>query len=198
MQEITNATIQPLNIASAAFIIQIVLSSLMYAGFYILRSNTDTHSMHGESPRLSLDDKTQVYFFLFIISTFALVLFCEEMQNLWSPLFAEIPELPKAKSMLIAIFLIDSAFAAYLIYNTGGSKNSPFSAILFTIPALCIFLRLPPESYISTGLLCLLLYYVCFTANTEKSGSSFATALINTGCLIISIVTGHFTRPTPM
>lgn len=79
------------------------------------------------------------------------------------------------------------------------SRTSPFLSALFTIPALAIFLRLPPSSFLAFAGMAAVIYVLLLTPGMERQQpSQKPAAFMNLACLFLSIFTGYITRPVPI
>lgn len=124
-----------------------------------------------------------------------------ESQNLeWSPVFENIKFSLSNQAALLVAFMSNLIVVSILIWNTGGSEKSPFVSILFTIPSLAIFLRLDASTFIGcavfSGFSYILLLYFNNRGNAPSGKQPFV--FVNIFCLILSIATGFFSRPTPI
>lgn len=60
------------------------------------------------------------------------------------------------------VFLLDIFGAAALMAVSGGGKGSPFSSVLFSLPALSIFLKEPPSRFVMYTALTAILFWLLF------------------------------------
>lgn len=198
---LNNAQIQALNVAAATLLIQLVLvlllsiTSWLYSttirlpgGRYLTREDQKAESIR-RSPLI----------FVFIIS-FAVLLVSDEFYGIWGPLFkgVGINTLPTI-SAIGFVFVIDLLLVGYLIAITGGSRHSPFTSTLFTIPSLAIFLRLPPDMFFTYAVIASIVYLVLmFIESKPYGGSGVPSAFMNISCLFLAMLIGYITRPVPI
>ena len=100
------------------------------------------------------------------------------------------------------MFLLDIIGAALLMGITGGSKDSPFSAVLFMLPALAIFLREDPSRFFFYTGLAVVLFLILRKAGDmgkavlENPKVQLSFQVVTLGCLALSSLVGYATRPT--
>lgn len=196
-----NTQIQPLNVGAATLLIQLVLVLLLSitcwhysstirlpGGRYLTRADHEAESIR-RSPLI----------FVFIAS-FAVLLVSDEFYGIWGPLFkgVGINTLPKI-SAIGFVFVIDFLLVGYLMAITGGSRYSLFTSTLFTIPSLAIFLRLPPNMFVTYAVIASIVYLVFLYIQSEPYGSSgFPSAFMHISCLLLAMLIGYITRPVPI
>jgi hypothetical protein len=129
-----------------------------------------------------------------------LLLISDELYSIWSPLFQGVViNTISARTAIFLVFVLNLGFVCYLVAVTGGSRTSPFLSALFTVPALAIFLRLPPSSFLTFAALAAVIYLLLFTPEMERQQpSQTPAAFMNLACLFLSIFTGYITRPVPI
>jgi hypothetical protein len=196
-----NAPIQPLNVAAATLLIQLVLVLLLSVtswlhsstirlpgGRYLTKADQEAESIR-RSPMI----------FVFIIS-FAVLLVSDEFYGIWGPLFkgVGINTLPTISGIGF-VFIIDLLLVGYLMAISGGSRYSPFTSTLFTIPSLAIFLRLPPNMFFTYAVIASIVYLVFMYIQSDPYGSSgLPSVFMNISCLFLAMLTGYITRPVPI
>lgn len=194
-------SIQPLNVAAATLLIQLLLITLLAVTSSLYRSA-------GWEPRMSLGSEVALSphplrksptLFVAIIS-FATLLISDELYTIWSPIFQGVGiNTISAFTAISIVFIVDLLLVGYLVVATGGSKASPFTSALFTIPALAIFLRLPPSMFFTYAVVAGLVYLVLLSPQFEtQSKTQAAAAFMNISCLLLSMFTGYITRPVPI
>lgn len=153
--------------------------------------------------------------------TVTCVVASDEMFRLTAPMFGDLAASRglSRNTTFVILFVTDLLLTFRLIYVTGGSKSSPFTALLFLLPTVAIFLREPPVRFLTYAILAAALY--CFgllvdRAYTKKVDilrgeigggppdfsivrtDTPAHAIVSLGCLAIGIMTGYVTRPLPV
>jgi len=196
-------SIQPINVAGATLLVQVLLVSVLGIGGRIYRSRWNTtdrpFSSLSESVLPPLPLRSTPLTFL-ALSTFTLLLLSEDLYSVWSPLFQGLGiSTFKTSTSILLVYILNLWAIAYLILRTGGSSSSPFLSALFTIPALAIFLRMPPWAFITIAVLAGLIYLVLLPADTDRRQPSQApSAFMNIACLTLAMLTGYVTRPVPI
>lgn len=138
----------------------------------------------------------------FSLITLACLVFSQEIILSSKPAFGgvEFPALPRAYAFLI-VFGLDILGAGILMSFTGGSKDSPFSAVLFALPTLSIFLRETPTRFFAYTIMsvCLFLMFARPNKNCEdileNPKHRMAFQLVTLGCLALSTLVGYAMRP---
>lgn len=195
-------SIQPLNVAAATLLVQLFLMSLIAIASSLFESKRwfkRVTRMLGSDLIEGKELKNSPTLFVALCS-FAALLISDELYSIWSPIFQGVGINTISASKAIAlVFVMDLFLVAYLMTSTGGSRTSPFVTVLFTIPALAIFLRLPPEQFLWFTVIAIIIYLVMLLEifNRESSRQS-AAAFTNIACLLLSMFTGYITRPIPI
>jgi hypothetical protein len=192
-------SIQPLNVAAATLLVQLLLITLLAitASLYrgIKPSGASTRflgdSIHGQvqlrrSPTLFV-----------ALASFAALLISDELYSIWSPIFQGVGiNTISASSAIATVFVMDLFLIAYLVATSGGSQSSPFLPALFTVPALCIFLRLPPSMFVSFAVIAAVMYVMLLIQQpVHAQASQVPSAFMAISCLFLSMFTGYITRP---
>ena len=155
------------------------------------------------------------------IITVACMVASDELYRAWSPFMGDLAfagGVSRSVTFLV-LFTTDLMVAFWLITRTGGSKRSPFTTLLFTIPSLAIFLREPPSRFLTYLAVAAMFYLLGLLASRNRldgidvlrggddpPGMPYAMKLadtpahvtVNLGCLFIAAVTGYITRPVPI
>lgn len=198
--EIQEVDMQSVNLTTAFVITQFFLLIIVFSGILLLsmgERNLPTFSSH---PRHA----TRRYPFLFAgfaLVTIGLLIFSEDVMSYSRPVFGDVqlPSIARNNAFFL-VFSTDILGAANLIFLTGGAKDSPFSAILLTLPALTIFLREPPERLLGYTVTTALLF-LCIRSDAswrttrENPHQRIAHTLVTLGCLALSTLVGYATRP---
>ena len=199
-------SIQPLNVAAATLLVQLLLITLLAITSSLVASSRSEARLRiyalGESHE-ERQDKTALRKAptLFVaLASFAVLLISDELYSIWSPIFQGVGiNTISAASAISTVFILDIALISYLMFATGGSRSSPFLSALFTVPALAIFLRLPPAFFGFYAAVACLAYLALSAPALERGRTSHsAAAFMNIACLMLSMFTGYITRPVPI
>lgn len=194
MQSDVEQSLRPLNIAAATLLVQLMLVTLI-----TIASSIYKRHRHGWESETRTDENLlrSTPTLLVALSSFALLLVSEDLYSIWSPIFLFVGiNTISTTAAINSVFLLDLGLVTYLMAKTGGSHTSPFQSVLFTIPALAIFLRLPPSSFILYAVLAAVVYTVLFAPNFEPDHyKPSAGAFMTIACLALSMFTGYITRP---
>lgn len=200
-------SIQPLNVAAATFLVELLLITVLAITSSLFRGNRwppgmSAHLHPGFPPTQdSAGGALRRSPTLFVaLASFAVLLISDEFYSIWSPIFQGVGiNTISAATAIGTVFILNLFLVAYLMFATGGSRGSPFLSALFTIPALAIFLRLPPSMFITYAVLACVLYLVMLAPAFERVQSNqSAAAFMNISCLLLSMFTGYITRPVPI
>ena len=195
-------SIQPLNVAAATLLVQLLLITLLaitaslYRG---IKPNGAGTRFLGDSIHGQVQLRRSPTLFV-ALASFAALLISDELYSIWSPIFQGVGiNTISASSAIATVFVMDLLLIAYLVATTGGSQSSPFLPALFTVPALGIFLRLPPSMFVSFAILAAIIYVVLLIQQPEHTqASQFPSAFMAIACLFLSMFTGYITRPVPI
>ena len=193
-------SIQPLNIAAATLLIQVILLTLIgiATSIYTARVLVPDESYRTTGQRYLTGGVIRRSPTLFVtLFSIAVLLISDELYLTWSPIFQGVGiNTISTATAINLVFGLDLILVGYLIYATGGSRKSPFVATLMTIPALAIFLRLSPGVFITYAVIAALIYLL-FLAPIRELGQPTigAVAFMNIACLLLSMFTGYITRP---
>lgn len=191
---------QPVNLTMAFAVTQLFLLVIVFFGILVLRAGERKLSVYSESPRPATRTHP-VLFAGFALLTLGLLIFSEEVLFYSKPVFGdvELPGIGRTNAFLF-VFALDILGASFLIRITGGSKNSPFGAVLFTLPVLSIFLREPPGRFLwytfAVAALFLLVQVDMARRDIEENPNHRAAfSFVTLGCLALSTMVGYATRP---
>ncbi|MCP2517380.1 hypothetical protein M5J07_20745 [Achromobacter mucicolens] len=191
--------LEPLNIAGATFVLQLVLIVIFALGVFL----DGTPSRQNSKYQQLLTILTAMIISLLILSI------SDRFYPIWQPMLGEVafePPLSQGSALSI-IFGLDYMTAYVLIRQSGGGRDSPFAPILFLLPTLSIFLRLPGMLTVIFGAATAVLFTVsigfsnprqsAFSASYEYPGqrSMAAFQVVTILCLIVTLLTGYITRP---
>ena len=188
-----------INLTNAFVVTQFMLLVIAFLGIVVLqRGETQMTRLPG-TPRPA----SKLFFpvFGFALITIGILVFTNDVLLFSKPVFGDIefPGISKSVAFIL-VFLFDLFGAATLILVTGGSRDSPFSAILFSLPALAIFLRESPERYLSYALVAAMLFLLVQTniaRSTLSDNPNYKSAFtwVTLLCLMLSTLLGYATRP---
>jgi hypothetical protein len=196
-------SIQPLNVAGATLLVQVLLVSILgiggriFQGRWTMENRTIGRASIEDFPPLPL--RTTPLTFL-ALSTFTLLLLSEDLYSVWSPLFHGLGiSTIKTSTAILLVYVLNLWAVGYLVLRTGGSTSSPFLSALFTLPALAIFLRMPPWAFITVAVLTAIVYLVLLAPiSGTRQPSQAPAAFMNIACLVLAMLTGYVTRPVPI
>jgi len=192
----------PRTLTTAFLFTQFVLLVIVYIGIIALRTGEKKYSLFSDNPRLATRNLPSLVLGFGLV-TLACLAFSQGFFLLSKPILSwlEISALSRADAFL-GVFILDIIGAGLLVAVTGGSKESPFAAVLFTLPALSIFLReSPTRFFIYTGLAVVLLLLFqrprgSGRATVENPKHMLSFQLVTLGCLALISIIGYATRVT--
>ena len=185
-------------LTNAFVLTQFSLLLIVFLGIMVLRA--------GETNMSALYSRPATRRFPFLFAGFALVtigllIFSEDVVLSSRPVFGdiELPSISKDTAFLV-VFSVDLLGAAFLILLTGGSKDSPFSAILLVLPALAIFMREPPQRFLSYTFVAAVLFLLvqadlAWRTIQENPYHRITFMFVTLSCLGLSTMVGYATRP---
>ncbi len=195
-------SIQPLNVAAATLLVQLILIALLAITSSLCRTqNWEASEMRILGGRFSPGSKLYRSPTLFVaLATFAVLLISDDLYSIWSPIFQGVGiNTMSTFTAISVVFILDLLLVGYLISVTGGSRSSPFLPALFTVPPLAIFLRLPPSMFFSYAAVATVIYLVLFSLRSDDPRpGQMAGAFLSIACLLLSMFTGYITRPVPI
>ena len=130
--------LQPVNVTGAIIVVQLCLLIIISLGIFL---NTE---------RVARRSKQRSYGATIILAVFSLlaISMSADFYAIWSPILGDVSLPTIARSNAFAwVFTLDIVFVFALIFWTGGTMASPFTSVLFLIPALAIFLRETPIKF---------------------------------------------------
>jgi hypothetical protein len=198
----TPQVIQQFNIVGASIFLQFVLLFILFvatylANAYITAVDTSNHLDYRSKHSKPL---SQIFVLLGVFFSFGPLIISESFVSMWEPIFQGVDiSLPNQKSLLL-VFIVDLIIVTFLIWYSGGSGKSPFVSVLFMLPALAIFLRLDTSTFVSCAAYSIVAYIFLFYShnNSNAPSGNIPHIFVNVSCLVLSIVTGYFTRPIPI
>jgi uncharacterized membrane protein len=189
--------LKPVNVAGATIVVQVCLLTIIALA---IRVENETEIESRRTRKQSAYGLTVVLAILTIIA----VALSADFYQVWSPLMGDV-QLPTfgRSGAFMFVFMLDIVATIVLITWTGGSRSSPFTSMLFLIPALAIFLREPPWKFLTYAAIAGVYYF--FTCNDRgrfrmplgwtPDGSLQSHRVVNIGCLALAMLTGYITRP---
>lgn len=194
--------IEPLNIAGATFLLQFCILAVLMIGITMLNSARSAIDISNQidrkksAPPIPLTSIGWCF-----ILTFPALLLSESFSYVWGPLFQGI-RLPTfgTHAAVFFVFIVNLIVVTYLIFVSGGVQDSPFTAVLFMLPALAIFLRLQAYVFLFCAAYAALAYLlVLYWCNSElRLSAKHANAVVNSLCLGLTALIGFVTRPVPI
>ncbi len=191
----------PATLTTALLWTQVFLLLIIFSGIFVLRAGEARFSMFSYNPRLAT---TMLPFLVlgFSLTTLSILVFSQDFILLTKPIFGDVilPNINRNNAFL-SVFLLDIFGTAFLIWITGGSKDSPFSATLFNLPALSIFLRETPQRFFLYTSLTVFLFILLSRKNglsravLENTRHNLAFQIVSLGCLALATLVGYITRP---
>lgn len=190
-----------LSLTTAFLITQFFLLMIVFAGVIVLRAGESSFSAFSDNPRPAT--KHFPSFLLgFALITLACIAFSQDFVVLSKPVFGDIefPALSRSDAFLI-VFTLNIFGAGVLMHATGGAKDSPFAPVLFTLPALSIFLREPPSRFFTYTGFAVVLFLVfqkprgLGAAVLENPRQRVAFNVVILSLLALSTLVGYVTRP---
>ena len=194
--------IKPINVAAALLIIQFFLCLIWVVGIITTRVQ--------KVGTVDTDEFGKVTALVLVIATvLASVFICvltRDFYPVWSPILGDLtlPTIAGHTGVLL-IFMLDLVTASILMLSTGGAKDSAFTAILFLIPALAIFLRESPWRFFGYAFFAGIVYVLSLThkasvrryktIEVNSPSNHFAQGWVNVMCLLLTMITGYITRP---
>jgi hypothetical protein len=195
--------IQPVNVSGAILVVQLCLIVIFFFGTAVNFEN------RARSNRVKLYGAT----ILLAIFSILAVAMSADFYAIWAPILGDVTLPTIARSNAFAwVFTLDIVVTMVLVAWTGGTLESPFTAVLFLIPALAIFLRETPTKFFLYATLVGVYYYLSvgfdmrkratyesldpFTTYSRFGNTAVAAhRFVNLGCLALATVIGYITRP---
>lgn len=195
--------VNPANVAGATLLMQTLLMAMLGIAVYTANqasSAIDT-SNYVDYKKNNAQPIIYVTILISLLISFGVVLASEAITSLWSPLFNGVGFKPISNvTTACIVFIVDICIVSHFIWLTGGSEISPFNTVLFTLPALAIFLRLQSFIFVWCAVLATISYIILlfYFKTNHKIKGKLTPSIINISCLFISILTGYITRPNPI
>lgn len=187
--------LKPLNIAGGTIVVQIALIVILFIGVRLTRSRlVDEQRVNDKQFPLTIIVLTLLLNLAVLVETRAFYV-------VWSPILGDVtfPTISDSHGLMVS-FCIDLIAVTLLMMHTGGSKESPFTSVLFLIPALAIFLREPPWHFFAYAAYASIVYCWSLMIGVTGRGSAGHSAhgWVNVLCLGLTMLTGYITRPLPL
>lgn len=203
--------IQPVGLLGATLAVQLCVMILIAI----------TNRVLPQEGRLLLRSSCDQAVLWMALVTVGCIVASDDLYRLTAPMFGELAFAGalSRNTTFFVLFATDLILIFRLIYVTGGSKASPYTALFFLLPTVAIFLREPPVRFVIYALIAAGLYtlglrinkvhpsHVDILRGEDGGGSTLyaevqtdtpAHAIVNLGCLAIGIATGYVTRPGPI
>ena len=199
---IAEQSIQSINVVVATLLVQVLFLAILgiTGRLYRARRRSMLPINFGDIGNLSPDLLRIAPITFLALASFTLLLLSDDLCVIWGPLFqgVEISTL-RSSTAIFFVYLLNTWAVGFLMFQTGGSHSSPFVSALFTVPALAIFLRMPPWAFITIAVLSALIYLLLLAPRIARTQPSQApSAFANIACLALAMLTGYVTRPTPV
>lgn len=198
-----NLVIEPINVAGATFLIQFCILAIMIIGIYMANAALgaiDTSNQIGHNNNNLAPIRLTSVLMGFLL-TFPALFISESFFKIWGPLFQGIGiNTISTHAAVFFVFIVNLIIVTYLIWLSGGVQNSPFTAVLFMLPALAIFLRLQSYVFIISTVYASVAYLVILYLHEQnrRIKGKHANAVVNTLCLFLTALIGYITRPVPI
>lgn len=189
--------LKPVNVAGATIVVQVCLLTIIGIATFV-ENDTEVETRRARKQRaygLAL---------VLAILTIIAVALSKDFYMVWSPIMGDVllPTFDRAGAFF-CVFMLDIIATILLITWTGGSRSSPYTSMLFLIPALAIFLREPPMKFIAYAVIVGVYYFfTCIDRGRDRmplgwtiDGSLQSHRVVNIGCLALAMLTGYITRP---
>ncbi len=188
--------IKPASVAGATIIMQFSLLLIIFIGI----------SWHKEDKYKERPIKAKAFALgLFLaIMTILIIGLSQDYFEVWGAMMGDlnVPTINGSIAMTM-VFVLDIVVTITLILMTGGTRESPFTSMLFLIPSLAIFLRESPAKFLTYTvvvgvyywLTCRATYSGLHSLSFDRTDDLAAHRAVNIGCLILATVTGYITRP---
>jgi hypothetical protein len=208
--------VQPLNIPGATLVVQFCLVIILSLG---VTFTPDTS--FSIEPRLTKSGSLMLIVVLVLLTTLVII-FTKEFYVVWSAILGDLtlPTFSRAGGLAV-VFGVDLVIVWGLMVGTGGAKSSPFTSVLFLIPALAIFLREPPWRFLIYATVAAVMFLHSLTLSPQvrrevasfegynqgyppalrevsggyRGSSNIPYGIVNLLCLGLAMLTGYITRP---
>lgn len=195
----TPPLLEPLNIAGATFVLQLILIFIFVIG--VVLDATPSRQNYKYQQLLVIIGT--------MIASLIVLAVSDTFYPIWQPMLGEAafdPLITQGTALAI-IFSLDYLTAYLLIRQSGGGRDSPIAPVLFLLPTLSLFLRMPGPIILGYGATTALFFTLsigfanerqsAFSASYEYPGqrSMLAFQVVTMLCLVVTIGTGYITRP---
>ena len=184
------------NIIGATLVFQICVIGILFIGVWLMDRSSRARWAQG-----------YIACFLAMALPVTALALTESNYQSWSGFLEDISHLGNALTIpdnlsLASVFFVNILILSWFIHQTGGSRNSPFTPILFVIPTLAIFLYEPPKRFLFYAVLIAIVYFATSKIEAHQSEGTWepdhtlsANRFVNLACLILSALIGYITRP---
>jgi hypothetical protein len=197
--------LRPLNITAAALLTQLLLLVGIFFGAAILKRGDVSHKYR--PLRVVEPLFTPLSPLPWLVGVLALVTLVplslsDDFTPLVEPMLGglALPSIAAGTSRLV-MFLTDILIIGLVVFLTGGSRQSPFTAIFFILPALAIFLR-EPSSHLVLYLLLVSTWFTVGMGRERLSDEIVAERALVVSywfvaiyCLALTTFVAYVTRP---
>ncbi|MFC7297958.1 hypothetical protein [Herminiimonas aquatilis] len=194
--------IQPINIAGATIVVQLFTIIIIAIGSAIMKGGIQDISVYDSLYPRAAYQRVDGDIIWFALLSFVVIVMSAQFFPTWKPILGDMSMYPIAEGITFPLlFCIDLIFVTRIIALSGGAKSSPFSAILFMLPGLAIFLRQPPTLFLIYTLFAILLFIFLsssiFPGFEQERNPRYTRAfrIVNILCLVLTTIIGYITRP---
>lgn len=190
-------SIEPVNLASGAIVAQVSILGILFVGAFAIRRG-EVNARLFEKP--SYASIAWIALGLGVVTLGALAV-SDAFGIAWGPVVG----LAKTAGIswstaLQSMFVLDILCVTAIVFQTGGSRSSPFQALYFLIPTLAILLREPAKGLVVYLILVVTFFTIGMAKNLETRAESipqhrFAYWFVSVSSFIVAVVIGFLTRP---
>lgn len=203
------------NIVTGAVLAQFLIGVILFIGAFIIRHEPIYYSkpqklfkQNSFQAHDSGYDKCSALMTPIVILTLValgILMFTDAFVGLWQPLFSKVHptfhpiQWPFAMTI---VFNVDILIVSYLVFKSGGSRNSPFQPVFFLIPTLAIFLREPARWVVFYAGLVALLFLILNGDESHRPEEKHNTPpftrsylAVSIACLVVATLIGIMTAP---
>jgi hypothetical protein len=198
--------INPINIAAAALLTQVLIVVTLTLGNWLLGGR-----QHKRLIRLNIKDdplrmriiSLPAIIIIATLLTIGVLLISDELVTTWRPLIGSDSFLIglQTSTAISIMFYVDILTVSYLVLRTEGSRRSPFSPVFFILPSLAIFLRQPlTQLILYTSFVLILFTLLMFCGrlrDSEQLDASIARSywIVSAFCFVVTTLLAIITRP---
>jgi hypothetical protein len=190
-----NNAVSPANITAAALMMQILLVLIRFVGITFRKLNEQVPGYNGRY----VGAGPHLWMLLSVaLVTLGVLVFSEEFAGFWRPLFGDAHFfLIGWSKALLFVLVMDIAFTALVVHETGGSYRSPFTPLCFILPPIAIFLREKEGRIVAYTLFAAILFTFNMFADREdgEPDGQLAYWFVSVASFCLATFIGFITRP---